>query len=82
MLAVGPGVRAAPGAIQPLDVKVGDRVVFGKWSGAEVGIDGEDRVIRNRSSRPRLDYDRSKACGSPPLVVHAGFRLFAALLRE
>src|ERR1700686_5580723 len=45
ILAVGPGARDEIGRVQPLDVKVGDRVLFGKWSGTEVLIEGEDRVI-------------------------------------
>jgi chaperonin GroES len=45
VLAVGPGARDDTGAVRPLDVQVGDRVLFGKWSGTEVLIDGEDRLI-------------------------------------
>jgi len=45
VLAVGPGARDETGRIQPLDVKASDRVLFGKWSGTEVIIDGEDRLI-------------------------------------
>jgi len=45
VLAVGPGARDESGAVRPLDVRVGDRVLFGKWSGTEVLIDGEDRLI-------------------------------------
>jgi chaperonin GroES len=49
VLAVGPGTRAKDGKLQPLDVKVGDRVLFGKWSGTEVKMDGEDRLILKES---------------------------------
>ena len=49
VLAVGPGARDETGAIRPLDVQVGDRVLFGKWSGTEVLIDGEDRLIMKES---------------------------------
>jgi chaperonin GroES len=49
VLAVGPGARDETGKVQPLDVKVGDRVLFGKWSGTEVLIDGEDRLILKES---------------------------------
>ena len=49
VLAVGPGARDETGALRPLDVKVGDRVLFGKWSGTEVLIDGEDRLIMKES---------------------------------
>jgi chaperonin GroES len=49
VIAVGPGARAEDGRIQPLDVKVGDRVLFGKWSGTEIKLDGEDVVIMKES---------------------------------
>ena len=49
VLAVGPGARDERGQIVPLDVKVGDRVLFGKWSGTEVRIDGEDLAIMKES---------------------------------
>ncbi|WFU34363.1 co-chaperone GroES [Bradyrhizobium brasilense] len=45
VLAVGAGARDENGRIVPLDVKVGDRVLFGKWAGTDVIIDGEDRLI-------------------------------------
>ena len=45
VIAVGPGARGEDGTLHPLDVKIGDRVLFGKWSGTEVKIDGEDVVI-------------------------------------
>ena len=49
VLAVGPGARDDTGTVQPLDVRVGDRVLFGKWSGTEVIIEGEDRLIMKES---------------------------------
>ncbi|HEX2134676.1 MAG TPA: co-chaperone GroES [Microvirga sp.] len=49
VLAVGPGARDEHGKVQPLDVKPGDRVLFGKWSGTEVRIDGEDLLIMKES---------------------------------
>ncbi len=49
VLAVGDGARAESGAIHPLCVKVGDRILFGKWSGTEVKIDGQDLVIMKES---------------------------------
>jgi chaperonin GroES len=49
VLAVGPGAPDEAGNVRPLDVKVGDRVLFGKWSGTEVIIDGEDRLIMKES---------------------------------
>src|SRR3546814_17944641 len=49
VLAVGPGARDEAGKIQALDVKAGDRVRFGKWSGTEVKLDGEDLLIMKES---------------------------------
>jgi chaperonin GroES len=49
IIAVGPGSRTEKGEILPLDVCVGDRVLFGKWSGTEVKIDGEDLLIMKES---------------------------------
>jgi chaperonin GroES len=49
IMAVGPGARDEDGELVPLDVKVGDRVLFGKWSGTEVKIDGEDLLIMKES---------------------------------
>jgi chaperonin GroES len=49
VIAVGPGARDEKGVIQPLDVKAGDRVLFGKWSGSEVKIDGEELLIMKES---------------------------------
>jgi chaperonin GroES len=45
VIAVGPGARSEDGKLRPLDVKIGDRVLFGKWSGTEIKIDGEDLII-------------------------------------
>ena len=45
VVAVGPGARDEKGVIQPLEVKAGDRVLFGKWSGSEVKIDDEELLI-------------------------------------
>ena len=49
IIAVGPGARDENGKINPLDVKAGDRVLFGKWSGTEVRIDGQDLLIMKES---------------------------------
>ncbi|WP_434733685.1 co-chaperone GroES [Rhizobium sp. YTUHZ044] len=49
VIAVGPGARNDAGQIQALDVKVGDRVLFGKWSGTEIKINGEDLLIMKES---------------------------------
>ena len=48
-VAVEPGARDEDGKLQPLDVKAGDRVLFGKWSGTEVKIDGEELMIMKES---------------------------------
>jgi chaperonin GroES len=47
--AVGPGARDENGKVQALDVKVGDRILFGKWSGTEVKLDGEELLIMKES---------------------------------
>ena len=49
VIAVGPGGRDEAGKLTPLDVKVGDRVLFGKWSGTEVKLDGVDLLIMKES---------------------------------
>ena len=49
VVSVGPGARGDDGKIQPLDVKAGDRVLFGKWSGTEVKLDGEELLIMKES---------------------------------
>src|SRR5881275_2991618 len=49
VVAVGPGARDESGKLNALDVKAGDRVLFGKWSGTEVRIDGEDLLIMKES---------------------------------
>ncbi|MEM7620237.1 MAG: co-chaperone GroES [Pseudomonadota bacterium] len=49
VLAVGNGVKTDEGVLVPLDVKKGDKVLFGKWSGTEVKIDGEDLLIMKES---------------------------------
>src|SRR6267154_121813 len=49
VLSVGAGARSEDGKIHPLDVKAGDRVLFGKWSGTEIKIDGEDLMIMKES---------------------------------
>ena len=49
IIAVGPGARDESGKIVPLDVKKGDTVLFGKWSGTEVKIDGEELLIMKES---------------------------------
>ena len=49
-IAVGPGGRDEAGKLIPIDLKVGDRVLFGKWSGTEVKLDGEELLIMKEST--------------------------------
>jgi len=49
VIAVGPGARNEAGQLQPLDVKAGDRILFGKWSGTEIRLNGEDLLIMKES---------------------------------
>ena len=49
VIAVGPGARDESGKVQALDVKVGDRILFGKWSGTEVKLNGQDLLIMKES---------------------------------
>ena len=49
VVAVGPGARGEDGTLHALDVKAGDRVLFGKWSGTEIKLDGEDLIIMKES---------------------------------
>ncbi len=49
VVAVGPGARDESGKLVPLDVKVGDRILFGKWSGTDIKLDGEELLIMKES---------------------------------
>ena len=49
VVAAGPGARGEDGKLQPMDVRTGDRVLFGKWSGTEVKLDGEELLIMKES---------------------------------
>ena len=49
VIAAGAGLKAEDGKLTPLDVKAGDRILFGKWSGTEVKLDGEDLIIMKES---------------------------------
>ncbi len=61
VVAVGPGGRDEAGKLIPIDLKIGDRVLFGKWSGTEVKIDGEDLLIMKESDiMGVLDVPESK----------------------
>ncbi len=64
VIAVGPGARDEQGKIVALDVKVGDRILFGKWSGTEVKINGEDLLIMKESDvMGVIDACASGKCG-------------------
>ena len=54
VIAVGPGGRDENGKLTPMDIKSGDRVLFGKWSGTEVKLDGEDLLIMKESDIMRV----------------------------
>jgi len=49
IVAAGPGARGEDGTLQPLEVKTGDRVLFGKWSGTEIKLEGEELIIMKES---------------------------------
>ena len=49
VIAVGPGARDESGKLIPIDIKAGDRILFGKWSGTEIKIEGEDLIIMKES---------------------------------
>ncbi len=49
VVSVGPGTRSEDGALVPLDVKSGDRILFGKWSGTEIKVDGDELLIMKES---------------------------------
>ena len=59
IIAVGPGARDESGKLVPLDVKKGDSVLFGKWSGTEVKIDGDELLIMKESDIMGILEDRS-----------------------
>ncbi len=61
VIAVGPGARTEDGKLVPMDVKAGDRVLFGKWSGTEVKLDGDDVVIMKESDIMGVIVGRKRA---------------------
>ena len=61
VVAAGPGARNELGAIMALDVKAGDRVLFGKWSGTEVKLDGEELLIMKESDIMGIIEDQPAA---------------------
>ena len=66
IVAVGPGARNEQGQIVALDVKAGDRVLFGKWSGTEVKIDGEELLIMKESDIMGIIEGRRPPPRRPP----------------
>jgi chaperonin GroES len=71
VIAVGPGSRDESGKLMPLDVKAGDAVLFGKWSGTEVKIDGEDLLIMKETDImgivEKSTVEKSKVVESQPV---------------
>jgi chaperonin GroES len=63
IVAVGPGARNEKGDIVPLDVKAGDRILFGKWSGTEVKLDGEELLIMKESDVLAIIEERAASGG-------------------
>ncbi len=63
VVAVGPGARNERGEIVPLDVKAGDRILFGKWSGTEVKLDGEELLIMKESDVMAIIEERAATGG-------------------
>ena len=61
VMAVGPGARDETGKVQPLDVKEGDRILFGKWSGTEVKIEGEELLIMKESDVMAVIEDKASS---------------------
>jgi len=66
VVAVGPGARDEAGKVVPFDVKQGDRILFGKWSGTEVKLDGEDLLIMKESDIMGVVDTKKKAARRRP----------------
>src|SRR6266446_2718663 len=81
VLAVGPGARDEAGVLRPLDVKVGDRVLFGKWAGTEVLINGEDRLILKESDILCVIEDDAQARAMAAKEVRFGTAAREKMLR-
>ena len=83
VIAVGPGARDESGKLQPLDLKAGDRVLFGKWSGTEVKIDGRgpldhERVRRHGRDRGRWRYEEESGLTLLPPTSTQEFKIMSA----
>jgi chaperonin GroES len=81
VLAVGPGKRDETGKLVPLDVKAGDQILFGKWSGTEVKVDGEDLLIMKEddimgvvegAAKPKTSGSPSRKVGAIAAVLALG----------
>jgi chaperonin GroES len=72
VLAVGPGKRDETGKLVPLDVKAGDQILFGKWSGTEVKVDGEDLLIMKEDDIMGVVEGATKGKGAGPTSRRAG----------
>ena len=68
VVSVGTGARAEDGEVHPLDVKAGDKILFGKWSGTEVKIDGEDLHHHEGKRHPRDRRLRPLSADAHPLL--------------
>ena len=75
VIAVGPGARNESRQLVPLDVKAGDRILFGKWSGTEVKLDGEELLIMKESDIMGIIEGRPPARRRRPDHCHAVVRL-------
>src|SRR3979411_3181340 len=71
--AVGPGGRDEAGKLIPIDLKVGDRVLFGKWSGTEVKLDGEELLIMKESAIMGVLVQRPPTAAAPRFVRRSHF---------
>ena len=84
VIAVGPGARDESGKLIPLDVKKGDRILFGKWSGTEVKVDGEDLLIMKEDDImgvvEGVAKGKSTGSGTRKLGAVAAVLAFATLL--
>jgi chaperonin GroES len=74
VIAVGPGARNEQGQIVALDVKAGDRILFGKWSGTEVKLDGEELLIMKESDIMGIIEGQPASASQSGRTESAGFR--------
>ena len=74
VIAVGPGARNEQGQLVPLDVKAGDRILFGKWSGTEVKLSGEELLIMKESDIMGIIEGQPASASPSGRTEAAGFR--------